>query len=164
MKTLKTLLIPLFLLAFFVACSDDNDDVDKEKPSIDLSIDGAFPVNCETIYFGEEFEFRVRFADNVELGSYSIDIHNNFNHHAHSTEVTDCDMDPKKMPINPYVFTEDYTIPEGNDEYVTSLKILVPATNDKGDFDDGDYHFFISLTDINGWSTKKGLSIKMRHR
>ncbi|MCU4158333.1 DUF4625 domain-containing protein [Carboxylicivirga sp. A043] len=164
MKTLKALLIPLLLLTIFVACSDDDSEVDKEKPTIDLSIDGAFPVNCETIYFGEEFELKMRFTDNVELGSYSIDIHNNFDHHSHSTEVTECELDPVKTPINPFVFIDDYTIPEGSDEYVTSLRIFIPANNDEGDYDDGDYHFFISLTDKEGWSAQKGLSIKMRHR
>ena len=98
MKTLKALLIPLLLLTIFVACSDDDSEVDKEKPTIDLSIDGAFPVNCETIYFGEEFELKMRFTDNVELGSYGIDIHNNFDHHSHSTEVTECELDPVKNP------------------------------------------------------------------
>jgi hypothetical protein len=29
------------------------------------------------------------------------------------------------------------------------------------EFDPGDYHFFISLTDREGWSAQKGLNIKV---
>ena len=54
---------------------------------------------------------KVRFTDNAELGSYSINIHNNFDHHSHSTEVEECNMDPVKEPVNPYVFIQDYDIP-----------------------------------------------------
>ncbi len=144
------------------ACRDDN-KVDSEKPYIDISIAGAFPTNCDTIYFGETFLLKMAFSDNVELGAYSIDIHNNFDHHSHSTEVTECNTDPVKNPVNPYVFINDYAIPQGSKEYEINLPISIPEGNDAGLFDNGDYHFFISLTDKEGWSSQKGLSIKMLH-
>lgn len=88
MKTKKIITIILIFAGIisFNACTKD--DIDKEKPVIDLTIQDAFPVNCDTLYFGESFTMRMRFTDNAELGSYSIDIHNNFDHHSHSTEVT----------------------------------------------------------------------------
>ncbi|HDP55202.1 MAG TPA: DUF4625 domain-containing protein, partial [Bacteroidetes bacterium] len=134
------------------------------KPVIDLSIQDAFPVNCDTLYFGESFELKVLFTDNVELGSYSIDIHHNFDHHSHSTEVIECSLDPIKDPINPFLFIEDYNIPAGQTHYQTNTSISIPARNENGAYDEGDYHFFISLTDKEGWSAQKGLSIKMLHR
>jgi hypothetical protein len=124
-------------------------------------------VNCDTLYFGESFDFKVLFSDNSELGStgaFSIDIHNNFDHHSHSTEVTECNLDPIKEPVNPYLFIEDYDIPAGLSEYEVNLSIALPNGDTGGDFDDGDYHFFISLNDKEGWSTQKGLSIKIFHR
>jgi len=148
---------------FFNSCEKE-DEIDTVKPSIELSLDETFPLNCDTLYFGESFDFIVLFTDNIELGSFSIDIHNNFDHHSHSTEVTECSLDPIKDPENPFVFIEDYSIQNGLDEYLTELSVFIESGNDNGIFDEGDYHFFISLTDKEGWSTQKGLSIKLLHR
>ncbi len=160
MKTYK-IIIPVLLSIFFYSCEKN---IDKEKPSIDLSIQDAFPVNCDTLYFGEPFNFIALFTDNVELGSYSIDIHNNFDHHSHSTEVIECSLDPIKTPVNPFLFIEDYDIPAGLSAYQTDTSITIPLGDETGNFDEGDYHFFISLTDKEGWSTQKGLSVKILRR
>ena len=147
---------------------EKGEETDKEKPSINLDFAEAFPINCDTLYFGEAFNVIIKFTDNAELGSsksYSIDIHNNFNHHSHSTEVTECNLDPIKDPINPYIFIQDYNIPSGLSEYETHLSLTIPSEDETGQaYDDGDYHFFISLTDKEGWSTQKGLSLKILHR
>ena len=161
-KYFKLLVGSAFILFVLTTCSKD--DVDTQKPEIDLTISGAFPVNCDTLYFGEPFTFTALFSDNRELGSYSIDIHNNFDHHSHTTEVSACSLDDIKEPVNPYVSIEEYTIPQRLDTYQTSLRITIPAGDGNGDFDEGDYHFFISLTDKEGWSTQKGLSVKILHR
>lgn len=153
----------VLLLTIFYSCEKDK-ETDKEKPTIDLSIPDAFPVSCDTLYFGEPFEFKALFSDNAELGSYSLDIHHDFDHHSHSTEVAECSLDPIKAPVNPYTFIEDYDIPDGQKEVETNLLISIPSNNGNGLFDEGDYHFFISLTDKEGWSTQKGLNIKMLHR
>ena len=163
MKSYKFVILPFLLLILVISC-EKNGEIDKQKPEIDLSNAGAFPMNCDTLYFGETFIFKVLFTDNVELGSFSIDIHNNFDHHSHSTEVSECYPDPQKKPVNPIVFIQDYSIPEGLKEYETNMSDIVPSANAKGSFDEGDYHFLISLTDKEGWSAQKGLSIKMRHR
>jgi len=163
MKNFKWILIPVFLLLLFSSC-DKDEEADTEKPVIDLNMEDAYPVNCDTIYFGEPFKLKAVFTDNAELGSFSMDIHNNFDHHSHSTEVMDCDMDPVKEPVNPFTFIEDYSIPEGLKEYETDLTVSIPSGNGSGLYDEGDYHFFISLTDKEGWSSQKGLSIKMLHR
>lgn len=162
MKTIKIIIIPLLLLIVYNSCEKD-EAIDKQKPEIDLDVKGAFPTNCDTLYFGETFTFKVLFTDNVELGSFSIDIHHNFDHHSHSTEVTECSLDPVKDPDNPFKFIQDYAIPEGSKKYETHLSISIPSGNSSGLYDEGDYHFFISLTDKEGWSTQKGLSIKIFH-
>lgn len=161
----KTNILPLLgiLLLFVIACSDEN-EIDTEKPAIDSSFAGAFPNNCDTLYFGEPFVVKMKFSDNVELGAYSINIHNNFDHHSHSTEVSACAPDPDKDPVNPYVSIDDYSIPGGLTEYETNLTITIPEDDGTEVYDDGDYHFFISLTDREGWSAQKGLSIKLLHR
>lgn len=158
-----TLLLAVFFIIGFISC-ENAEEIDTEKPSIDLSIQDAFPINCDTLYFGESFEMKVLFEDNFELGSYSVDIHNNFDHHSHTTEVNACQMDDKKTPVNPFIFINDFEIPENNSSYQTKLTIEIPESNSDGFYDDGDYHFFISLTDKEGWSAQKGLSIKILHR
>jgi len=162
MKTLKYFIISILLVFLFNTCGDK--DIDKTKPSIDLSYSEVFPQNCDTLYFGESFNMKMLFTDNVELGSYSMDIHNNFDHHAHSTEVSECDMDSVKTAVNPFTFIQDYDIPENSTSYKADISISLPSDKNGTRFDDGDYHFFISLTDNEGWSIQKGLSVKILHR
>jgi len=157
-------LIISFVVIFSLHSCTVDDEIDKEKPAIDLSIANAFPLNCDTLYFGESFTFQVQFTDNMELGSYSIDIHHNFDHHSHTTEVSQCEMEEDKTPVNAFTFIEDYEIAKGLKSYKTSIEISLPASNIDGAFDQGDYHFFISLTDKEGWSAQKGLSVKILQR
>jgi len=166
MGNLKIVIV--FIAVFFLlnSCGDEN-ETDQQKPEITLDIAGAFPLNCDTLYFGETFTFKALFSDNFELGStntFSINIHNNFDHHSHSTEVTECTLEDVKDAVNPFSFIESYSIPEGNKQYETNITIDIPESDNNGLYDDGDYHFFISLTDKEGWSIQKGLSIKVLHR
>lgn len=161
MNNARYVLLPFLVIALSTSCEKE---IDKELPVIDLGIQDAFPVNCDTLYFGESFELKVLFSDNAELGSFSIDIHNNFDHHSHSTEVSECHLGPVKEPVNPFKLIEEYEIPAGQTEYETDLSISVPSGNETGPYDEGDYHFFISLTDAEGWSSQKGLSIKILER
>lgn len=149
-------------ILMFFSC---NKNVDNEKPIIDLSFDGVFPYMCDTLYFGDTFNLKILLKDNMELGAYSVSIHHNFDHHSHSTEVQECNLDPQKTPINPLIFIKDFYISEGKQEFYTNDQINLPLSNSTGNFDEGDYHFFIQVTDKEGWSTQKGLSIKiLRHR
>ena len=167
MKKINILSIISITLFVFYACSTDA-DVDKLKPEIDISITGAFPVNCDTLYFDEPFTFKAKFTDNEELGSYSVDIHNNFDHHSHSTEAEfeSCgNMDQDKDATSPFTFIEEYSIPEGSSEYTTDLSLTIPSADGDGiEYQEGDYHMYISLTDKQGWSAQKGLSIKIIRR
>lgn len=151
-------------LLFVYACSSDDETIDTEKPTVDLSIENAFPTNCDTIYFDEAFTVRVKFNDNVELGSYNIDIHHNFDQHSHSTEFEACDFNPVKTPVKPYVFILDYSIPTGSTEYLAEIPMVIPAGDGSGLYDEGDYHFQITVIDKEGWSILKGFNIKMYHK
>jgi disulfide oxidoreductase YuzD len=89
-------------------------------------MEGAFPTNCDTLYLGETFTLKMLFTNNDELGFYSIDIHNNFDHYSHNTEVTKCNLGKTKEPVNPYVFIEDYKIAEGLMRTKLRLKLRFP--------------------------------------
>ena len=159
---MKVYAMAFVVLLGIAGCSTT--EIDDQKPVIDLFIDGAFPVSCDTLYLGETFTWKVSFTDNVELGSYSLEIHHNFDHHAHSTEVEVCELDPVKDPVNPFHIIADFEIPAGSKEYTVEQTISIPLSNGEGEFDPGDYHFFISLTDREGWAAQTGLSIKILKR
>jgi len=153
----KTTNIILLGLLMVMGCSkDDSEEIDTEYPVIDISAMDSFPKQCGQVKRGETFTYRVSFSDNAELGSTSIDIHHNFDHHTHSTEIEECNLEAKKTPINPFLFIKNYSIPKGVKTYTLEEKITIPA-----DIDPGDYHFMIRLTDKEGWQSIKGLSIKI---
>ena len=158
----KILILYLLLISFILSCGKSG--IDTEKPAISTDILGAFPLNCDTMYFGEAIIVKYLLSDNVELGSMSIDIHHNFDHHSHSTEVEECELDPKKTPVNPFLFIQDYPLESGINEIETDISIMIPEANNNGKFDEGDYHFTIKVTDREGWSIFRGFSIKMLHR
>ncbi len=85
------------------SCSNDDDEgtvKDTEKPVI---ADGEIPspIDCEVYEKGQTIAFSYTMEDNVELGNFNIEIHNNFDHHTHSTSAGDCPLDPKKAPVSP---------------------------------------------------------------
>lgn len=137
-------------------CKKDEQEIDTIYPEIDLTAQGTFPQQCSLIRSGEKFIFTMALSDNRELGSVSIDIHHNFDHHTHSTEVSNCNSDPIKTPVKPFLLIRDFSIPPGQKNYRISQEITVPSGVDAGD-----YHFLIRLTDKEGWQTIKGISIKI---
>ena len=166
MKISKYLALLILVLVFQNSCTDDDDStIDTVKPSIDLTIANAFPTSCDTLYFDEPFTVKALSTDNVELGTYNIDIHNNFDQHAHSTGGFDqCTFDAVKMAVNPYVLIQDYTIPAASAEYTTEISMTIPGSDGTDLYDEGDYHFELTVVDKEGWSTLVGLNIKILHR
>lgn len=148
----------IVLVGLLIAgCGKKDNKVDETPPVIDLSIAGAFPVQCSEITRGTTFEFKARFTDNVELGSYGLDIHHNFDQHSHSTETETCEEDAPKTAVSPFLLVKNFTIPAGNTSYDATTSVEVPA-----DVDPGDYHFMIKVTDKQGWQTLRGISIKIK--
>lgn len=140
-----------------LSCDKDQPVIDTEYPVIQTDAENSFPGQCSVVRRGQSFTFKARFTDNMQLGSYSLDIHHNFDHHTHSTEVSDCDTDPVKKPVNPFLLIRSFDIPENQKTYAATQQIDVPA-----DIDPGDYHFMIRLTDKEGWQTIRGISIKIQ--
>ncbi len=143
-----------FILLSAIACNKDKHPIDDVPPTIDGGFAGAFPKQCGILKRGESFTFRARFTDNVELGSFSLDVHHNFDHHSHSTELGECTLEPVKAPVNPFVLIRSYDIPAGQQSYEAEITIPVPA-----DVDPGSYHFMIMVSDHTGWTDMKGLSV-----
>ncbi len=148
----------VFLLLVLSSC-EESTDKDEVKPAIELSFSGAFPQICDTVFLGDKFNLKVKLTDNNELGSFSVDIHHNFDHHGHSTEIEECDLWQKKDAVDPVSYLKNYTIPDGETEYMTDYEIEIPAGKDEGD-----YHLSMALVDKAGWQTIKILSIKVLER
>jgi hypothetical protein len=138
----------------FYACQGNEDEIDTQAPIINMAFDEAFPQQCEVLQRGETYTIETLFTDNFELGSYSLDIHHNFDHHTHSTDVTECERQPIKEAVNPWLIIEGHEIPSGQKSHRISLPLSVPT-----DVDTGDYHLMIKLTDKEGWQTIKGIWI-----
>ncbi len=149
--------IPLFVLMILISVSCSKEAADMEYPEIDRTYGDAFPVQCSVIERGKTFLFKARFTDNAALGSFGVDIHDNFDQHSHSTEVQQCVMDDKKEGENPFIYIRSFDISGSPHMYEAEVEIDVPA-----DVDPGDYHMMIRVTDREGWQTMRGLSIKIR--
>jgi hypothetical protein len=141
----------------FYACGGNEDEIDTEAPIINMAFDEAFPQQCEVLQRGETYSVEALFTDNFELGSYSLDIHHNFDHHTHSTDVTECERQPAKEAVNPWLIIEGHEIPSRQKSHRISLPLSVPT-----EVDTGDYHLMIKLTDKEGWQTIKGIWIIIR--
>lgn len=152
----KWLLILISGFAFSSCGEDEKPAIDMDYPEIVVT-EESFPLQCSMLQRGTTVEFRALFTDNVELGGFSLDIHHNFDHHTHSTEVLECNLESKKSPVNPLLFIQTYPIPDGLTEHEATAEIEIPS-----DIDPGDYHFMIRLTDDEGWQTIQGLSIKIQ--
>jgi hypothetical protein len=159
MNKIKGGILMLFSCAVLMtSCSKDEENpVDETYPVIDITSSNAFPKQCSVVERGGKFMFRATFSDNVELGSVSVDVHHNFDHHSHSTEVSACEMEPVKAAVKPFLLIQDFPLAQGLTNYMLEKEIAVPA-----DVDPGDYHFLIRVTDKAGWQTIKGISIKVK--
>lgn len=146
------------LLCALSACSGSDDEVqmDMQQPVISDQGITANPIDCQVYHRGEVIPFHYVMTDDQELGAYNIEVHNNFDHHTHSTTSVECPMDAQKQPQNPWVYNHDFSIPAGQNRYEARVDIEIPA-----DIDPGDYHFMIRLTDRAGWQQLHAVAIKI---
>lgn len=162
-------LITILTLSFNACGSDDDKDM---TPPV-ISADGitANPINCQQYHPGDVIPFHYVMLDNQELGNFNIEVHNNFDHHTHSTEADDHDHDHEMGECdddeehehehehsegNAWVYNHDFTIPAGQRQYDARVDIPIPA-----DAALGDYHFMIRLTDRAGWQQLHAVAIKI---
>lgn len=141
---MKTKLIYLFSLSaalFITSCSGDDDAVvDTQAPAIDI----VEPHNEEEIAPGGEVHFDALFTDNVELASYKIEIHNDFDDHTHSVLKQEDHQD------NPWSYSEVFTIQPGQTSFDAHHVIPVPTELHGEPISEGRYHFGVYVTDTAG--------------
>ncbi len=155
---MKKIYLSLILLCALSACSSSEENKPKDMTAPEISSEGivAIPIDCEVFKRGEVIPFNYLFTDDMELGAYNIEIHNNFDHHTHSTTSTECPLEAKKAPVKPWIYNKDFIIPQGMRTYKARHDIAIPA-----DIDPGDYHFMIRLTDRAGWQQLHAVAVKI---
>ena len=129
---------------------------DMNKPVINTKDVVAVPTDCEVYKRGDVIPFYVLFTDDIELGTYNIEIHQNFDHHTHCSSSVECKMDEKKAPVKPWTYNQDFSISSGQKSFTARHDIVIPA-----DIDPGDYHFLVRLADRAGWQVLHAVSIKI---
>lgn len=149
----------VLLMVFTISSCIEEKDTDIEKPRVIL----LSPMPCDTIYFGQDFNFSMRITDNTGLGKISMDLHNNFGHHNHGDHET-CNMDEAKEAINPYSNNWIFSLPEGKKDHVYDTLLTLPQNFNDTIIDTGDYHFHIYVTDNEGYQTFTSLDVKALYK
>ncbi|MEP3388706.1 MAG: DUF4625 domain-containing protein [Reichenbachiella sp.] len=129
MKKMNVWLLAILVAPVWFSC-DDDDAVDTTAPTITLED----PVSGEAIAAGTTMEVHGDLEDDVDLATYSITIHDNFDGHAHGR------MQSK------FSFSESYET-EGTNVHMHQ-EIEIPATVTAGP-----YHFIVQAIDAAGNST-----------
>ena len=140
--TLRIILIAI-IFAGIVSCdSDNNDPVDVTGPAIELDE----PHGEEFFQTGDFIHFEATFTDDIELGSYSIDIHDNLDGHSHG-RIADEEIDPSLLEWN---YKENFTFEAGQKAAVIDMhdEIQIPSNAIAAP-----YHFIVQAVDKAGNAT-----------
>ncbi|NBC84133.1 MAG: DUF4625 domain-containing protein [Bacteroidetes bacterium] len=145
------------LIALMVTGCIEKADSDESKPDIQI----LSPQPCDTLYFGETFNYQVLIGDESGLGNMVIDIHHNFGHHSHGDHET-CNMDPKKDEKDPFTNSWDFALPDDSIQFRLDTLLSFPLQlNDTTLYDTGDYHFHIYVSNNNGYQAFTSLDVKV---
>ena len=146
-------LLGLFALAL-VSCTET--EIDEEKPTITVNYAGGFPQTCENLSRGQSYTIKAKVTDNLELASYSVEMHHNFDHHTHDDQEDPCELEPVTPAVNPFNFSTNNSVPEGLTNFEIEAVVTFPAT-----IDTGDYHLALSVTDVTGWQARTSVDVKI---
>lgn len=140
-KLFKTSLFAASALFLFASCSDDDTILDTTKPIIEL----AKPSDHQEFEFGDVITVQALLKDDVELGSYKIDIHSAGDGHQHRSAA---------VASEGWSHNEIVDI-SGKKEHVLNKPIQIPT----GDYTEGHYHLGIILIDKAGNETQTFIEI-----
>lgn len=133
----------LFLILFvLVGCDESNETIDTTAPTIEV----ADPAFGESFAAGASVHFEAAFIDDIELGAYNIDIHNNFDGHAHG-RVASSNEDPGLLK---WSLSQSFDFDPGlkNSDVHLHDELEIPQNTMAGP-----YHFIVSAVDRSGNST-----------
>lgn len=139
----NTLTVMIFLALWGMSgCNDDGETIDTTPPVVEIDEPGF----GDFFAAGGPIHFEAVFADDIELGSYKIDIHNNFDGHAHG-RVAKANDDPGLLK---WSFSQSFDFAPGlkssDVQLHDELEILQNTMA-------GPYHFIVSAVDKSGNAT-----------
>ena len=126
MKVFRTAAF-LLISTLLVSVSCRKDDKDLSPPTVKI----YSPEMNEEFEAGGVLEFHALFEDDVELGEYHIDIHENFDGHSHRGDYD--------------TWTVDKTFSLSGDREEVKETFQIPEKAEPGD-----YHFTLRFTDKAG--------------
>lgn len=132
MKTRNIFLALIFAALAAVSCQKDTGDT--TKPVIDLDE----PEEGQELLIGgvNGVHFEMDVTDNAGLGSYKIEIHNNFDGHGHS-KASETTVD--------FSFNKEYDLGGKKNAHIHHHDIKIPANATPGN-----YHLMVYCTDAAG--------------
>lgn len=153
-----SIIIPVLTALLLVGCAEEK-DTEELQPLVEVLL----PLPCDTIYFDVPFTFMLEIKDPSKsgLGNLSFDAHNNFNHHSHGSHIS-CPMDDKRDAVNPWENVWINSLPDDKNEYIFETEITIPLMDENNNnYDPGDYHFHIYVTNNEGYQTFTTLDFKL---
>jgi hypothetical protein len=124
----------LTAISFVAFASCDENDGDTTKPVITLKA----PAEGDTLHIGEEVHLEMDLEDDVMLKSYKVNIHPNFNNHAHTTAL------PKAAETEGFEYNRSWEVEQRN-AGIHHHEIVIDSAATPGK-----YHFMVYCTDAAG--------------
>ncbi len=137
--TIKFFLVYLTAISSVIFSSCDDNSNDTTKPVINL----IEPEEGDVLLIGDEhgIHLDMELSDDVMLKSYKVDIHSNFDGHAHSSSLN---VRSDVGTTVDFTFNKSWDV-SGKNEYVHHHEIKIPANATPGS-----YHLMIYCTDAAG--------------
>lgn len=132
----------------FSAC--DEDEADTTKPVITLDE----PEDGDSLRIGESVHFECDFSDDEALGSYLIEIHNNFDGHGHKISSSQT----RGEDTEAFYFKKSYDISNLRNTHVHHHDIVIPENATPGA-----YHLIVYCTDAAGNQAMVARDIILSH-
>ena len=156
MKKILLFTLSFALLSFvFQSCSSDNG---TDKPEIS----NLEPTEGELLQIGNNIHFSADISAQSGLKSYKVDIHNNFDGHAHTKGIQDSIA---------YSFNKIWTTDKTDGESLLGKKnttlhhheIEIPAFVEGKPVRTGKYHFILYVVDQEGNETMQARNIVLTY-
>ncbi len=149
MKKIQYISAIILLFSIIYASSCERNQADTQKPEIIIS----GPEEEEVLYIGSEIHFEVDFSDDVELKSYKVDIHSNFDGHTHKSSNADSVA---------WSFQKSWNFDAGQkNAHIHHHEIVIPQEYLGKEISQGEYHFMIYCTDAAGNESWIAIPVKI---
>ena len=142
-KNILFFVLSAIMCVSFSAC--DEEDADTTKPVITLDE----PEDGDSLRIGESVHFECDFSDDEALGSYLIEIHNNFDGHGHKTRADE---------TVPFSIKKSYDLNNLRNTHVHHHDIVISDNATPGA-----YHLVVYCTDAAGNQSMVARDIILSH-